>query len=58
MKNHINLISESTSLYLVHIKSQCPKKKSVVHLMCIIRQTFYEMRFMAVRATELLYPFQ
>ena len=58
MKNHINLISESPSPYLVHIKSQCPQKKSVVHLMCIIRQVFYEMRFMAGWATELLYPFQ
>lgn len=37
MENHINLIIESISLYLLHIKSQYPKKKSVVHLMCIIR---------------------
>lgn len=27
MENHINLIIESISLYLVHIKSQYPKKK-------------------------------
>lgn len=58
MENHINLISESTSLYLVHIEGQSSKNKSMVHLMCIIRQIFYEMRFMVVWATELLYPFQ
>lgn len=58
MRKRINLIIESASPHLVHIKSQHPKKKSMFHLLRIIRQIFCEMRFMAVWATELLYPFQ
>lgn len=58
MENHINLISKHTFLYLIGINTQYPKKKSVVHLICIIRQIFCEIRFMTARAPELLYPLQ